>query len=273
MGQPPEDQQRVQIAAMTTPSQRIDGDFYDFFKHGNRHLDVVVGDVMGKGVPAALLGAATKSHILRAISELMFIVPDMIPTPEQIVAAVHTEVVQQFIDLESFVTLCYARFDLDDQHLDFVDCGHTQTIHWQHQTGDCQLLQGENAPLGCLEEEVHQQVSVPFAGGDLFVFYSDGLTEAENADGEQFGETRLTAAVARYSAQDPQALVDGLRQEIIDFTESEVFADDLTCVVIKTLDEPQRPSDDQDEQTILATMTNGRKGAVPSDHVQASNGY
>ena len=59
------------MAALTIPSQRIDGDFYEFFKHANQCLDVIVADVMGKGIPAALLGAATKSHFLEALCHLM----------------------------------------------------------------------------------------------------------------------------------------------------------------------------------------------------------
>ena len=279
LGQPPEDQPYVEIAAVTTPSQRIDGDFYDFFKHGNRYLDVVVGDVMGKGVPAALLGAATKSHMLRAMSELMFIGPDTIPSPEQIISAVHAEVVHQFIALESFVTLCYARLDLEEQRLDLVDCGHTRTIHWQHHTATCQLLQGENAPLGCLEQEVHQQVSFPFSSGDLFVFYSDGLTEAENAAGEQFGEERLTAAVETHGARTPQQLVDTIRQEIVDFTESEAFADDLTCVVVKVVGEQsqqvqQTPQTQfETERAIDSPLLISVHGGAPFAPVHAQNGY
>ena len=61
----------MRVAALTIPSQRIDGDFYIFIRHDDSSLDVIVGDVMGKGIPAALLGAATKSHFLKALSDLM----------------------------------------------------------------------------------------------------------------------------------------------------------------------------------------------------------
>ena len=70
-GQLPTDLNGVEVAALTIPSQQIDGDFYDFFQHTRQCLDVIVGDVMGKGVPAALFGAAIKSHFLRALSQLL----------------------------------------------------------------------------------------------------------------------------------------------------------------------------------------------------------
>ena len=233
LGQLPQGLSNIQVAAFTTPSQRIDGDFYDFFKHGTQCLDVIVGDVMGKGVPAALLGAATKSHILRAMSALMCTTPHRVPTPQQIMTAVHATVIQQLLDLESFITLCYARFDLERKQLDFVDCGHTHTIHWQQRTGTCRFLSGENIPLGCLEDEVHVQVSVPIASEDVFVFYSDGVTEAENAAGKFFGEEGLTAVVEANGECSPEELIESIHQAVVAFSHSEIFCDDLTCVVVK----------------------------------------
>ena len=233
LGQLPHNLPHIQVAAFTTPSQRIDGDFYDFFTHGEQCLDVIVGDVMGKGVPAALLGAATKSHILRAMSALICATPHHVPTPQQILTSVHATVIQQLLDLESFITLCYARFDLAQKRLDFVDCGHTRTIHWQQRTGMCRLLSGENIPLGCLEDEVHVQVSVPIELQDTFVFYSDGVTEAQNATGEFFGEEGLLAVVEANGECPPEELREKIHQAVVAFSHSETFCDDLTCVVVK----------------------------------------
>jgi len=157
--------------AHTTPSQRIDGDFYDLFKHSDDCFDVIVGDVMGKGIPAALVGAATKSQFLRAMSRLLSS-PDRkgIPRPDEIVGLVHTEITQQLIDLETFVTVCFARFDMQRCRVDFVDCGPTATLHIRSRTGDCELLKGKNMPLGISREEVYEQTSVPFSIGDTFFF-------------------------------------------------------------------------------------------------------
>ncbi len=112
--QPPTDVAGLQVAALTIPSQRIDGDFYDFFKHENQCLDVIVADVMGKGIPAALLAAATKSNFLEALCHLMAMSQERrsLPEPKEIVTLAHADMVRQLIDLESFVTVSYARFDL-----------------------------------------------------------------------------------------------------------------------------------------------------------------
>jgi sigma-B regulation protein RsbU (phosphoserine phosphatase) len=234
LDQPPRDLPGIRVAALTIPSQRIDGDFYDFFKHRDTCLDVIVGDVMGKGIPAALMGAATKSHFLQALSRLLSLSPPgSLPEPKAIVTLAHSEVARQLIELESFVTLCYARFDLEHQRLDFVDCGHPATILFTASTGTCCMLQGENLPLGVREQEIYDQVSVPVAPGDVLLFYSDGLTETRNGSGELFGVERLSECVREHGRLEPEDLIDEIRKAAVAFSKSETFGDDLTCVAVR----------------------------------------
>ncbi len=237
LGQPPRDLPGARVTALTIPSQQIDGDFYDFFRHSDHCLDVVVGDVMGKGVPAALLGAAIKSHFLRALSQLSASLDQgKLPEPEEIVTVVHTDVTRQFIGLESFVTLCYARFDLESRQVAFVDCGHTKTVHFQYRRGTCETLRSRNIPLGFSEREIYQQVAVPFEAGDMFFFYSDGVTEAKNETGEFFGEDRLLELIRAHGGLAPEALIDKVRSAVVAFAQAETFADDVTCVAVKIAD-------------------------------------
>jgi sigma-B regulation protein RsbU (phosphoserine phosphatase) len=237
LGQPPHDLPGVRVAALTSPSQQIDGDFYDFYRHNDRCLDVVVGDVMGKGVPAALLGAAIKSYFLRAFSQLSAALDrGKLPEPEEIITVVHADVTRQFIGLESFATLCYARFDVEKRRVTFVDCGHTKTVHFRQRTGTGETLQGKNIPLGFSEREIYKQVSVPFEGGDVFFFYSDGVTEAQNDAGEFFGGDRLVELIKLNNRLAPEELIDRVRRAVSAFSHAETFADDVTCVAIKVED-------------------------------------
>jgi PAS domain S-box-containing protein len=231
---PPRDVPGLCVAALTIPSQRIDGDFYDFFTHKNQCLDVIVADVMGKGIPAALLGAATKSQFREALSHLIALSqPGTLPTPKDIVTLVHAEMVQQLITLENFVTLCYARLDLDKQSLDLVDCGHTGVMHFRARTSLCTMVHGNNLPLGIRAGEIYEQISVAFEPGDVLLFYSDGVTEARDPAGELFGAARLAACVRRHGAREPEALVEAIRQAVCRFAASDQLTDDLTCVAIK----------------------------------------
>ena len=235
LGHPPQSVPGLRVAALTLPSQQIDGDFYDFFEQNDHCLDVLVGDVMGKGIPAALLGAAVKSHFLRALSRLLLLAePKTLPRPDEIVSLVHAEVTRQFIGLDSFVTLCYARFDLRERRVTFVDCGHTKTVHLHAAEDRCDLLEGESMPLGFSERETYGQTSVPFAPGDVFFFYSDGVTEAQDASsGEQFGVERLVTLVRANGDLTPDALIETVRAAVVAHSDSETFADDLTCVAVR----------------------------------------
>ncbi|MGE3538389.1 MAG: SpoIIE family protein phosphatase [Candidatus Tectimicrobiota bacterium] len=236
-GQPPHNLNDARVAALTVPSHEVDGDFYDFFRHSGRCLDIVVGDVMGKGVPAALLGAALKSAPLRALSSLLTApMPGILPEPEEIVRHMHNDVTKQLMQLGVFATLCYARLDLERSEITLVDCGHTKTVHFRHQTRTCALLQGDNMPLGFSEHERYQQVTFPLAAGDMLVFYSDGVTEARNAAGEFFGVERLMEVLHTQYGLEPEQLIDAVKRAVTAFTGTEAYADDFTCVIV-TLDD------------------------------------
>ena len=239
LDQPPRDVPGLRVAALTVPSQRVDGDFYHFFRHEDQSLDVIVADVMGKGVPAALLGAATKSHFTEALCHLMALSTNgKLPEPRDIVTLAHADMVRQLIDLESFVTLCYARLDLSRRSLDLVDCGHTGIIHWRARTGLCEMVHGDNLPLGIREGEIYDQISVPFEAGDVLLFYSDGVTETRSAAGELFGADRLAECVRSNSDLEPEALVDTIRTAVVTFSESERLTDDLTCLALRVMEGP-----------------------------------
>ena len=237
LGQPPRDLPGVQVAALTIPSQQIDGDFYDFYQHSDRCLDVVVGDVMGKGVPAALMGAAIKSSFLRALSSLIAPLDrGKLPEPEVIVTSVHANVSRQFIGLESFATLCYARFNLEQRRVTLVDCGHTKTVHFHSRTGTSETLDGKNIPLGFSEGALYKQIFAPFEVGDIFFFYSDGVTEAQNEAGEFFGVDSLIELIKTNNGLTPEELIDKIRAAVVAFSHTEAFADDVTCVAVKIMD-------------------------------------
>lgn len=255
LGQPPQTLDGARIAALTIPSQTIDGDFYDFYKHSETCVDVIVGDVMGKGIPAALLGAALKGHFPRALGQLLYRSGHgALPEPEAIVSVVHQEVTGQFIGLDSFETLCYARFDFERREVVFVDCGHTATIHFRRDANACETMQGDNMPLGFSEREVYTQAARSFGPGDVFFFYSDGVTEAQNAEGEQFGVERLSLLVAAHHHLGPAELIARVHKEVVAFSGSESFPDDLTCVALTVADAPDDAPLAQASRAVSSTL-------------------
>ncbi len=234
LGRPPSDLSGIQIAHMTIASQQIDGDFYDFIQLAPHTLDVLVADIMGKGIMAAFMGAALKSAFLRVISKTScqsgHTTP---PEPEQIVAGVHDHMIHQIRELETFVTFCYGRFDFIRHRFSFVDCGHVRTIHCKVSEKRVERLSGVNMPLGFPETAPFQQMTVPFAPGDLFLFYSDGVTEAASPEGQLYEEDRLAALVEKNAELGADAMLEAIYQDVIAFTGTDLFVDDFTCVCAK----------------------------------------
>lgn len=232
-GTPPVQYEGIEIGAASISSQKIDGDFYEFIEHGDDCFDIIVGDVMGKGIPAALVGAATKNSFLRAVGRLQAYEHSFRPSAEKIVCWVNRDVTPKLTRLDSFVTVCYTRIDLASKRVTFVDCGHTKTIHYRAATGEITFLEGENVPLGFSEGEVFVEQSIEFNDGDLLFFYSDGVTETRNPSGDMFGEERLAEFVGLLSALPPQRIIDTLIENLFRFTTERKFNDDFTCVAIR----------------------------------------
>ncbi len=229
----PKDVPGLQIASCSIASQRIDGDFHDFFQHPNGTIDVLLGDVMGKGVAAALLGAATKSQFLRATANLALRSTGDAPRPASIVTRAASRLSERLIALDRFVTLCYARFDSRTQKLIFVDCGHTSMIRESKSQPECLFLRGEDLPLGVLPDYRCEEHSLDFFPGETYLLYSDGVTETRSPSGELFGPERLAECVQNWSALGPALLVEQIRKEASSFTESDKLSDDFTCIAVR----------------------------------------
>jgi sigma-B regulation protein RsbU (phosphoserine phosphatase) len=163
-----------------------------------------------------------------------------LPEPREIVTLAHADMGRYLIELESFVTLCYARVDLTRHRLDLVDCGHTGVIHVRGRTDLCEMIHGDNLPLGIREGEIFDQIAVPFQAGDIFLFYSDGITEASNEAGELFGADRLMTCVRMNGKLTPDALVGAIRAAVVAFAGTDRLTDDLTCVAVE-VGERRRP--------------------------------
>jgi sigma-B regulation protein RsbU (phosphoserine phosphatase) len=229
-GRSPVDVPGIVVAAVSRPSQTVDGDFYDFLSWPDGSVDVLVGDVMGKGVAAALLGAAAKSAFLRAMAHLSS--DRQGGSISAVLHAVHQDIVPDLLRLESFISLCYARFNVAARTVEFLDCGHPRTIHYRRATGDWEFLVGGSLPLGFSPEARYERASLSFAPGDLFLFYSDGLPEARDAEGNFFGSERLAAILAENAARPASEILGEIEQAVFRFTGSEHLGDDFTCVIV-----------------------------------------
>lgn len=237
-GGPPQGLKGVDIAALNAPTEHMDGDFTDFVRLNATSFDVLVGDVMGKGILAALVSAGAKGHFLHALASQLAArqTSGEFPHPAALVREVHHGITRQLIDLDCFLTLCYARFDLEAGTVTFVDCGHTKTIRFRVPDHAYTLLEGENVPIGFLEEESYTEVTTDLQPGDVFFFYSDGLTESTDASGSMFGVDRLIDAIRLHASLDATSLTRRVLEIVREFSGPGATRDDQTCVAVKILE-------------------------------------
>ena len=231
---PPEAIHGAEIGSHSIPSQKIGGDYFDFFVYTPDEFDVLVGDVMGKGVPAALLAAAAKSHFQRAVRRLCLALAPFgrLPEPQEVLAAVQGDLTNELMGLESYITLVYARFDLRRQSLRIVECGHPHPLCLRSQADHCEVLEGDNLPLGMSSNEIYRQTEVPIRTGDVFFFYSDGLSEASDTSDNFFGDGLAEAVCARRDLS-PQALCEDMCRAVQEYSDVTMQPDDLTCVAVR----------------------------------------
>ena len=238
LGNPEKAYKGFELASMTLPSQKIDGDFIDFFDGGDEVLDLMLGDVMGKGIPAALTGAAARNAFVRARLALMDEMKSSRPSVKDIVGAAERRIAGKLMDLRTFFTLVYGRLDGREWLYRFVDCGHTSVLHFERRTGRCWKLKGANAPMGFLREQEYTEYSVPVSPGDLLFLYSDGITEAANSEGEQFGEDRLMKLVRSNSGLGAVDLLEKVKHIAFSYASGE-FKDDVTAVAVRIASAPR----------------------------------
>ena len=173
------------IAATSIPAREVGGDFFDFIEMGEAGLAFVVGDVTGKSVSGALVMSASRS-IFRMLSEQQLGVGEIMDQANR----------RAKKDIKSgmFVALLYAVLDSTKKTLRLCSAGQTQPIHFSSTTGKARLMQteGDNFPLGILDEADYQETRLELGVGDKIVLYTDGIVEAMNEQGEMFGfERRL----------------------------------------------------------------------------------
>lgn len=228
LGQPRNLPEGLKLHASSIPSQQVDGDFYDFNNLSPTVLDFFVGDVMGKGLQAALLGAGAKNLFNKVLLSLLTS-GQSLPELEQILDLTDSYLTKDLIQLNSFITLNYARIDCIEGILSFLDCGHNPVIHYSRSLNRCWIIKGLNKPLGFQHNQKFQSQIYPLEQGDLLFFYSDGITETVNVEGEPFGLEKLVHLIRGYSMLPPAELISRLLQICFNYSH-EGFRDDVTAL-------------------------------------------
>jgi serine phosphatase RsbU (regulator of sigma subunit) len=213
-----------QIAPFYRPAREVGGDFYDLLELGDERLGIVVGDATGKGVPAALVMASARS-MLRAVAQASEYLPG------DVLGRVNDSLV---IDIppNMFVTCFYAILDPRSATLSYANAGH-DLPYLRRVGGDAEELRARGMPLGLMQGMSYEEKEIALDAGEGVLFYSDGLVEAHDPEGEMFGFPRLRELVAEH-ADGERSLGDFLLEELHSFVgEGWEQEDDITLLTLR----------------------------------------
>src|SRR5215217_4211138 len=215
------------ISAYNFPTEEVSGDYYDWVRIYDDQIGIVIADVSGKGVPAAILMAFLRAS-LRAASHIGY--------ATHISMAKVNYLLWESIERNQFVTAFYGILDASNRTLSYSNGGHNPPLLIKA-NGETRFLDAGEQPLGMFEGTRYHEYHVVFEPGDVFVLYTDGATEANSLDGEEFGRDRLVTAVKESLDKPAREMIASVQMAVLEWTASVGANDDVTFFIIKALKE------------------------------------
>jgi len=212
-----------EFAAYSHPSRYVGGDFYDFLKTNRDTTGIVIADVSGKGMPAALM-----------VSQIQAMMRSEVRNTDSLVKILENVnfLMATTTSSEKFVTLFYADFDSKTKTLNYANAGHNYPIV-VHPDGGYQFLIEGGLLMGAFEEAIYKSDSIKLYPGDLVFFYTDGINEAHGSDGDQFGEDRLLDLIINHRMASAKEITDKVVAEVKEFSSADIQQDDMTVIALK----------------------------------------
>jgi sigma-B regulation protein RsbU (phosphoserine phosphatase) len=213
------------ISAYNFPTEEVSGDYYDWVQTFEDQIGIVIADVSGKGVPAALLMAFLRAS-LRAASHIGY-------APHISMSKVNY-LLWESIERHQFVTAFYGILDATNRTLAYSNAGHNPPMLIDV-NGDAHFEERGGVPLGMFRDSRYYEYFAPIQPGQIFVLYTDGVTEAVNATGEEYGRDRLAEAVRNARTQPAREIIDLIYRDLLNWTEGRGANDDVTFFIVKAL--------------------------------------
>ena len=214
------------ISAYNFPTEEVSGDYYDWVRIYDDELGIVIADVSGKGVPAAILMAFLRSS-LRAATHIGY--------ATNVSLAKVNYLLWESIERNQFVTAFHAILDASNRTLSYSNAGHNPPL-LLNSKGEASFIEYGEQPLGMFPDTRYHQYHLLLEPGDIMVLYTDGVTEASNPDGVEFGRDRLVQAVKDNYARPARELIASLEMAVLEWTANRGATDDVTFFVIKALE-------------------------------------
>lgn len=218
-----QDDPRFDIYANMMSAKHVGGDFYDFFKFDEDHLCFFIGDVAGKGMPAAIYMAVCRTMLKAIGSE--------VNDPAECVTKVNNMLIPES-DITTFVTVFYGILNLKTGALRYCNGGHNIPCLVTKEGKVTEIEDAGGLLLGKFENAPYQKGEITMKPGDTLVTLTDGVTEAENEDEEMFEENRLVSYLEKCGTRPPEKMVKGLFLEVMKFAGAAVQSDDITVLAV-----------------------------------------
>ncbi len=223
--------EHAEIASKFVAARSIGGDIYDFLDYGPGRTALAVGDVSGQAAPAALYSALV-SGILRSLA------PQQL-SPAAMLAALNDQLQERKLDSQ-YVTMLMAIWDDSNQALQIANAGSVQPLFVAAnaditKSPTVRTIQAEGFPLGLFPNAEYEEFTLSTRPGDLIVFFSDGIPDANDATGEMFGDERLTRLLESQHHPTAQSTVDAILEAVSSFQDGTDHFDDETIVVLRVI--------------------------------------
>jgi len=216
--------QGYQFAAVSHPAREVGGDFYDFIGEQNGNTILTIGDVVGKGLRAAMF--ATETHGLLHAATLLHQTD-----PAQILASINSAIVETQLETFNFVTMFCGILDIARHRLLYASAGHNPPLLIRH--GQARELQLGGMPLAVLRNEQYPLYSEILAPGDTVIMYTDGVTEAKNPADELYGTERLTSIVQEHANRTAEDIQQLILDSVTNFVDDASQTDDITLLILR----------------------------------------
>jgi len=218
----------LDIACVCKPAMEVGGDYYDFMPNGNDSLGIVIGDVSGKGVSAAFYMTMAKG-IIKTLSKST-------SNPKEILTRMN-EIFYENAPKDVFISVIYGLFDKENSQLVFARAGHNPVIVCKKMAKKPEFLKPNGLAIGLekgpLFSQTIEEATIPMEKDDIFVFFTDGVSEAMNKNGDEFGEERLQQIISQNGQCSADDLVNKIAWEVKKFMGKAKQHDDITMVVVK----------------------------------------
>src|SRR5579859_8018276 len=221
--------QNADVAFSTRPQNSVAGDYYDAFyplgnSAGNEKLFLVIADVAGKSIPAALLMATFQASLRTIAGEGVSL--------GELVARLNRYATAHSLEGLRFTTTLLAEYDPSTRRLEYINAGHNNPV-LRRRDGIIERLEIGGVPLGIALDSQYQIGSIDLASGDLLLLFTDGMVDAFNQNGEEFGDVRLVSQVKTLQGQNAQQSMQFLMQQVDTFVGATRQFDDITCLVLR----------------------------------------